>query len=108
MPEQPPPLTPRRTPLSTLDCDRRESCALICSAAFSVTLMLSSATRCDLLLFGCLDRRRDALLLLPIGDGGLDGVLRQHRAVDLDRRQGELLGDLLVGHRQGFVHRLAL
>src|SRR5438132_1562914 len=36
------------------------------------------------------------LLLLVVLDGRLDGVLRQDRAVNLDRRQAQLLDDLGV------------
>src|SRR6266550_1752383 len=108
MPEQPPPFTPRRTPLCGFVCVRRASCALICCAARGVTLTCSSAI--DPLLLGrlLLRLRGQALLLLPVGDRRLDGVLRQHRAVDLHRWQGELLGDLRVldGHR--LVDGLAL
>src|SRR6188508_518346 len=41
-------------------------------------------------------------LRLVVGDGALDRVFRQHRAVDLHRRQVELLDDLRVLDR----HRL--
>src|SRR5260221_7811997 len=106
MPEQPPPLTPSRTPLAGVDCARLDSCALICCAARVVTLTDNSAT---LLLVLLRDRPcRDPLLLLPVGDGRLDGVLRQHRAVDLHGRQRQLLGDLLVGDLDRLVDRLAL
>src|ERR1051325_1805552 len=93
MPEQPPPFTPSRTPERSLLCARLDSCALICCAARGVTLTDNSAIPVP--------------LLFPVGDGGLDGVFRQYRAVDLHRRQRELFRDLLVGHRERLVHRLA-
>src|SRR4051812_20836820 len=107
MPEQPPPFTPRRTPDSGLLWARFESCALICCAAFGVTLTRSSAI--DSFFLGFFrGGSSGGLLLLPVGDGGLDGVLGQNRAVDLDRRQRQLLGDLAVGDLDRVVHRLAL
>src|SRR4051812_31477600 len=107
MPEQPPPLTPRRTPLWAVLCERFASCALICCAARAVTLTRASAI--DSLLPGLrLRLGGDALLLLPVRNGRLDGVLRQDRAVDLHRRQRQLLGDVRVLDGQRLVHRLAL
>lgn len=41
-------------------------------------------------------------------DGGLDGVLREHRAVQLDRGQTELLRDLGVLDARGVVERHAV
>ena len=45
---------------------------------------------------------------LVVVDRGLDGVLGQDRAVDLDRRQREFLGDLAVLDLRRLVDRLAL
>src|SRR5919109_4985477 len=102
MPEQPPPLTPRRTPLWAFVCGRLASCALTCFAAPGVTWMLKSAI--DPLLLGLLlGRGGQPLLLLPVGDGRLDGVLGQHRAVDLHRRERQLLRDLRVLDGEGLV-----
>src|SRR5437016_290654 len=107
MPEQPPPFTPTRTPLCGFVCARRASWALICCAARGVTVICGSAI--DPLLLGrCLRLGGEALLLLPVRDRRLDGVLRQHRAVDLHRRQRELLRDLGVLDRHRLVHRLSL
>src|SRR5438045_7290237 len=108
MPEQPPPFTPSRTPLCGVVCARRASWALISCAARGVTVIWPSAIGPLLLRRGCGWLDCDALLLLPIRDRRLDGVLRQHRTVDLHRRQGELLGDLGVLDRHRFVHRLSL
>src|SRR5271166_6063054 len=49
-----------------------------------------------------------ALLLLPVANGGANRVFRQHRAVNLHRRQRKLLNNLGVLDLQGFVHGLAL
>src|SRR5438477_1775848 len=107
MPEQPPPFTPRRTPLCGFVCARRASWALICCAARGVTVIWPSAI--DPLLLGrCLRLDCHALLLFPIRDRRLDRVLRQHRAVDFYRRQRELLRDLGVLDRHRLVHRLSL
>src|SRR5262249_44737545 len=46
--------------------------------------------------------------LLPVGDRGLDAVLGEHRAVDLDGGEGELLDDLRVLDLHDLVHRLPL
>src|SRR5262249_17116513 len=48
------------------------------------------------------------LLLLVIGDGGLDGVLRQNRAVNLHRRQTQLSDDVGVLDRKRLLDGLAL
>jgi hypothetical protein len=48
------------------------------------------------------------VLLLVVVDRGPDRVLGEHRAVDLDRREGELLDDLGVLDLQRFVDGLAL
>ena len=50
----------------------------------------------------------DAVLGLPVADGGADGVLCQHRAVDLHRRERELLDDVGVGDGEGLGDGLAL
>ena len=43
------------------------------------------------------------VLGVVVGDGGLDGVLSQHRAVELDGGQAQLLGDLSVLDLAGIV-----
>ena len=48
------------------------------------------------------------LLRLVVLQRSLDGVLCQHGAMELDRRQGELLGDVRVLDAGRFVHRLPL
>src|SRR5947208_924559 len=48
------------------------------------------------------------LLLLVVADGRLDGVLGEHRTVDLDRRQAQLLDDGRVLDVQRLVEGLAL
>src|SRR5580704_13038473 len=48
------------------------------------------------------------LLLSVVGDGALDRVLCEDRAVDLHRRQVQLFDDLRVLDGLGFVDRLAL
>src|SRR6185437_8550621 len=53
-------------------------------------------------------RLTDVVLLLPVTDGGADGVFGQHRAVNLHWRQGELLDDVSVRNFERVVHRLAL
>src|SRR5262245_5218330 len=53
-------------------------------------------------------RIRGRLLLLVVRDRGLDRVLGQHRAVDLDRWERELLDDLRVLDLHRLVDRAAL
>src|SRR5581483_5845984 len=56
-----------------------------------------------------LRRRVDGLpALLPVLDRGLDAVLGEDRAVDLDRRQRQLLDDVRVLDRHHLVDGLAL
>src|SRR5215467_4758146 len=49
-----------------------------------------------------------AVLLLPVADGGLDGVLGEHGAVNLHRRKRQLAHDVRVLDGQRLVHRLPL
>src|SRR5208337_2226135 len=49
-----------------------------------------------------------SVLLLPVADGGLDGILGEHGAVNLNRRQRELADDVRVLDGERFFHRLAL
>ena len=37
------------------------------------------------------------VLFLPVVDGGPNGIFRQHRAVDFDRRQRQLFDNLKIG-----------
>src|ERR1700683_2182826 len=48
------------------------------------------------------------LLLLPVPDRGADGVLSQHRTMDLNWRKRQFLHDIHVLDGEGFIHRLAL
>src|ERR1017187_5631058 len=48
------------------------------------------------------------LLFAIVGDGALDGVLGQHRTVNLDRRQAQLFDNLGVLDRHGLIDRHAL
>ena len=50
----------------------------------------------------------DAVLLLPVADGGLDGVFGEHGAVNLDRRKRKLAHDVRVLDGERFFDRLAL
>src|SRR3954467_8707551 len=94
-PVQPPPRMPTRSPFGR--CARVPDAFLISAMARSDTsTAMASLGRCPWLAIGGRRRRRarsrDSLggpLGLVIGDGRLDGVLRQHRAVDLHRRQVE-------------------
>ena len=53
--------------------------------------------------------RIDALTTIVVGQGSLDRLLSQNRAVDLDGRQAfQSLDNGLVGQLQGFIHGLAL
>src|ERR1700733_4014234 len=49
-----------------------------------------------------------AVLLLPIANGGADRIFREHRAVNLDRRQSQLFHDVGVLDLHRFGDRLAL
>src|ERR1017187_6439817 len=48
------------------------------------------------------------VLLLPVADGGAEGVFGEDRTVDLDRRQGEFLDDVGVRDGEGLGDGLAL
>jgi hypothetical protein len=48
------------------------------------------------------------VLLLPVADGCADRVFCEDRAVDLDRRERQLLDDVGVRDREGFGDRFAL
>src|SRR5207247_7694168 len=50
----------------------------------------------------------DLRLFLVVGQGRLDRVFREHRAVDLDRRELQLVDDIGVLDLGGLVDRLAL
>src|ERR1700694_3935488 len=112
-------------PEAGVDCARAATCSFTLAAARGATMIVGSPFGAPLgsaalaagaaasllsaslitrslrsLLSGCACRRgglrlRLRALLLPVGDGGADGVLGQDRAVDLDRRGGGL--PLVVG-----------
>ena len=50
---------------------------------------------------------RAGLLALPVLDGGPDRVLREHRAMKLHRREGEVLGYFGILDLEAFVDSLA-
>src|SRR5579864_1200018 len=54
------------------------------------------------------DRHFDAVLLLPVADGRLDGVFREHGTVDLHWRKRQLAHDVRVLDRKRLFDRLAL
>src|ERR1700730_1244921 len=51
---------------------------------------------------------RGLLLFLPVADGGADGVLGQHRTMDLHGRKRKLLHDIHVLDGESFIHGLVL
>src|SRR5262245_20489579 len=107
MPEQPPPRTPiRRNALSSF-CDVMSSLTRLIATGVSETAMHG---RLPAPLLRNLSRRRLPLrpLLLEVSDGSLDGVLGQDRAVDLHRRQLQLVHDVRVLDLQCVVDALAL
>src|SRR5688572_8581684 len=95
MPEQPEVRTPRRrpTPLPRL---ARKLCTWLAAFSVSVIAMLLRLARSARVLF------------LVVLDRRLDRVLGEDRAVDLDRRQRQLLRDLGVLDGRRLVERLAL
>src|SRR5713226_2393432 len=106
-PEQPPPLTPiLRYTLW------RFWLSMSCFTCFNAVSV--SATAMAWVSFPSLGRvpaRRGfglAPLLLVVLQRGLDGVLGQHRAVDLDRRQLQLVDDVRVLDLGRLAHRTAL
>src|SRR5438552_4472113 len=106
-PEHPPPTTFTRRPASGSPFWATR--VWILRAAWSVIPMaLALATQS--LSAGLSHLRLGRLLpaLLPVRDRRLDAVLGEHRAVDLDGRQGELLHDLRVLDLHDLVDRLAL
>src|SRR5262245_19063112 len=112
-PEHPPPLTPMRRNTLSLSCASMS--VLTCFAAFSVIPSaigpFPPCPRC-LSLFRCRLAggrfRGPAPLLLVVGEGRLDGVLGEHGAVDLHRRQLQLVYDVRVLDLGRLVHRPAL
>src|SRR5437763_389111 len=86
---------------------------LSCSSSFRTGGRERPASRVSALKsrvgrLGRLLLRLALLLLLVVLDGRLDGVLGQHGAVDLDRRQAQLLDDRGVLDLHRLLDRLAL
>src|SRR5258708_12165927 len=54
------------------------------------------------------NRHGNAVLFLPVTDGGLDGVFGKHGAMNLHRRERELAHDVRVLDRKRLFDRLAL
>src|SRR5262249_47532717 len=107
MPEHPPPRTPiRRNALSSF-CAVMSSLTRLIATGVSETAML---VRLLAPLLRDLSRRRLPLgpLLLEVADRRLDRVLGQHRAVDLDGGQLQLVDDVRVLDLQRVVDALAL
>src|SRR5882672_2985067 len=104
-PEHPPPFTPilRKTVLGSFcACLSSFTCLTAASDNVSAMELFSSPA-----LPGRLGVRR-ALLVAVVRQRRLDRVLGQHRAVDLDRGQLQLVHDVRVLDLRGLVHRLAL
>src|ERR1041384_1035533 len=107
-PVQPPPRMPTRRPFGVVA--RAPAAFLISATALSVTAMAifrSVLPRylLDVFLGVPVSVRRIHLraLRLVVGDGALDRVLGENRAVDLHRRQVQLLDDLRVLDRHRLV-----
>src|SRR5881296_1505262 len=106
-PEQPPPFTPIRRKAFSKPWPSKSSFTRLAAVDVRWTAIaplllpppLSCPRRCRLLL---------RPLLLEVLDGRLDRVLGQDGAVDLDRRQLQLVHDVGVLDLQGVVHALAL
>src|SRR5881409_4021656 len=104
MPEQPPPLTPmRRNAVSGRFCACLSSFTCFVAASDSATAMPGPSR-----LFRCRAGRHRCLLVLVVGERGLDRVLGQHRAVDLHRRQLQLVDDVGVLDLRRLVDAMAL
>src|SRR5882762_9841410 len=117
-PEQPPPCTPTRRPPSSGETPSFSSRARIFSAARSVRWIFAivglsvsvAMVYCpSTLVRGLFGHRHfDAVLLLPIADSRLDGVLSEHRAVNLYRRKRKLAHDIGILDAQRLFDGLAL
>src|SRR5262249_36281529 len=118
-PEQPPPCTPTRRPPTSSDTPSFSSSARIFFAAFSVRWIVAVAGPVVVVVsvaidppslvrgfFG--DRDFDSVLLFPVADGGLDRVFREHRAVNLDRRERKFADDVRVLDRERLGNGLTL
>src|SRR5438445_8254121 len=104
MPEHPPPRTPiLRNAVSGRFCACLSSFTCFAAASDNTTAM----TR-FLPLFRCGAARHRCVLLFVVRERRLDGVFRQHRAVDLHGRQLQLVDDVGVLDLRRLVDRLAL
>src|SRR5215470_18656067 len=101
MPEHPVVRTPSLTPIPL---PRRARKLVTCCAARSVIVTGILMTPSGRLLVGS----HSGMLFLIVADRSLDGVLREDRAVNLDRRQRELFSDLRVLQLHCLVKGLAL
>src|SRR6266850_2564621 len=104
MPEHPPP----RTPILKKAVSGRLCACLSSFTCFAAASDNATAMPRVLPLFGCGAARHRCALLFVVRQRRLDRVLRQHRAVDLHRRQLQLVHDVGVLDLGGLVDRLAL
>src|SRR5215207_1860905 len=121
MPEQPLLRTPMRMPavglsrlsinaltrsaaagVTDMTCGRGRRGRGAAAAGFGASVVVGVLMTLSLKLLGLL--RLGAI----VGDRRLDRILGQHRAVDLHRRQRQMLGDVGVLDGLGLVDRLAL
>src|SRR5262252_9647638 len=106
MPEHPPPFTPiLRKTVSGRFWARLSSFTCFAAASDSRTAIGLRSSR---YLFRRRGGVRRSALLPVVGQRGLDRVLGQHRAVDLHRRQLQLVHDVGVLDLGGLVDGLAL
>src|SRR4029434_3565988 len=107
IPEQPPPFTPMRRKTVSGRFWACLSC-FTCLLAFSDSATAMPSSSFAPRLFRCGRVGLGSVLVLVVGQRRLDGVLGQHRAVDLDRRQLQLVDDIGVLDLGRLVHGLAL
>src|SRR5262245_47788460 len=106
MPEHPPPFTPiLRNTVSGRFWARLSSFTCFAAASDSATAIGLCSSR---YLFRRCGGIRRCVLLPVVGQRGLDRVLGQHRAVDLHRRQPQLVHDVGVLDLGRLVDGLAL
>src|SRR6476660_871085 len=95
IPEQRPPFTPMRRKTVSGSFWASLSC-FTCLLAFSDSATAIPRSSFARRLFRCGRGGLGSVLVLVVGQGRLDGVLGQNRAVDLDRRQLQLVHDVGV------------
>src|SRR5262245_37290324 len=109
MPEHPPPLTPiLRKTVSGRFCARLSSFTCFAAASDSATAIVFVPPATCRYLFGRCGSRRRCVLFPVVGQRRLDRVLGEHRAVDLHRRQLQLVDDVGVLDLASLVDGLAL